>query len=115
MIDFKLSKYDLFELPGGPVGFLAGLELRDESFEDIRDPRLNGTNNFTDNSGNTYPFVSDIMNSSPTANSSGSRDVTSLFVELQVPIIESLDVSPVVLIPTSNRCWSMSGETTRRN
>ncbi len=92
MIDVKFSKYDLFELPGGPVGFLAGLELRQESFEDLRDPRLNGTINFVDNNGNTYPFVSDVMNSSPTADSRGDRDVTSLFVELQIPIIENLDV-----------------------
>ena len=66
--------------------------FREESFVDSRDPRLNGTINFVDNSGNTYPFVSDVVNSSPTADSSGSRDVTSLFTELQIPVFDSLDV-----------------------
>lgn len=92
MIDFKLSRYDIYELPAGPVGFLAGVEFRNESFIDDRDPRLDGTINFTDNNDNTYPFVSDVVNSSPTADSSGDRDVTSLFAELQIPVFESLDV-----------------------
>lgn len=92
MIDFKMSTPDLFELPAGPVGLLAGIELREESFVDDRDPRLDGTINFRDNSGNTYPFVSDVVNSSPTADSTGVRDVTSLFGELQVPVFDSLDV-----------------------
>ena len=62
MIDFKLSRNDLFEMPAGPVGILAGAELRTESFIDDRDPRLDGTIQFVDNSGNTFPFVSDVMN-----------------------------------------------------
>ena len=96
MIDFKLSRNDIFELPAGPVGLLAGIEFREESFVDDRDPRLDGTINFTDNSGNTYPFVSDVLNSSPTADSSGDRNVTSLFGELQLPLHETLDVQLAV-------------------
>jgi len=110
LIDFKLSRYDLFEMPAGPVGFLAGIEFREESFIDDRDPRLDGTicdvdpsacfdwdgdgtvDNFVDESGNTFPFISDVMNSSPSSDSRGERDVTSLFVEFQVPVFESLDV-----------------------
>ena len=92
MVDFKMSNGDLFNTWAGPVGFLAGVEWREESFVDDRDPRLNGTITFTDNAGNTFPTVSDVMNSSPTANSSGSRDVFSAFTELQVPLHETLDV-----------------------
>lgn len=92
MFDVKFSRNDLFELPAGPVGMLAGFEARSESFVDDRDPRLDGTINFVDNSGNSYPFVSDVMNSSPSSDSRGDRDVTSLFAELQVPVLESLDV-----------------------
>ncbi len=92
MFDFKISNQDIFELPGGPVGFLAGFEYRDESFSDDRDPRLDGTITFTDVGGDTYPFISDVMNSSPTADSSGDRQVTSLFGELQVPLLDNLDV-----------------------
>ena len=91
LIDFKLSRNDLFEMPAGPVAFLAGLEYREESFEDDRDPRLDGTITFTDFDGDTYPFVSDVVNSSPTPDSSGSRDVTSLFAELQIPLLSNLD------------------------
>jgi len=96
MIDFKLSRNDLFELPAGSVGFLAGVEYREESFIDDRDARLDGTINYTDISGNTYPFVSDVMNSSPTADSSGDRDVISVFGELQVPLLESVDLQAAI-------------------
>ncbi len=92
MVDFKLSKGDLFDLPAGPVGFLAGFEYREESFNDDRDPRLDGTIPFTTADGTTYPYVSDVMNSSPSSDSAGSRDVTSLFVEFAVPVFESLDL-----------------------
>jgi iron complex outermembrane receptor protein len=92
MIDFKMSKANIFELPAGAVGFVGGIEFRDESFEDLRDPRLNGTIQFTDNSGNTFPFISDVVNSSPTSDSSGDRQVTSLFGELAVPVLDNLDL-----------------------
>ncbi|MFN3237646.1 MAG: TonB-dependent receptor domain-containing protein [Pseudomonadales bacterium] len=92
MIDFKMSHANIWELPAGPVGFVAGFEYREESFDDDRDPRLDGQITFTDNSGNTFPFISDVVNSSPTSDSSGERDVTSLFGELQIPVLDNLDV-----------------------
>ncbi len=91
MIDFKISTPELFDLPAGPVGLLGGIEYREESFVDDRDPRLDGTITFTDPDGDTYPFVSDVVNSSPTPDSSGERDVLSLFGELQIPLLENLD------------------------
>jgi len=91
MLDFKISRNDLFEMPAGPVGILGGLEYREESFVDDRDPRLDGTIVFVDNSGATFPDVSDVMNSSPTLDSAGSREVFSAFTELQVPLLDSLD------------------------
>ncbi|XOV89877.1 MAG: TonB-dependent receptor domain-containing protein [Pseudomonadota bacterium] len=96
MFDFKISNPSIFELPAGPVGLLAGFEYRDESFSDDRDPRLDGTINYVDNSGNTYPFVSDVLNSSPTADSAGDRQVTSLFTEIAVPVLRNLDVQAAV-------------------
>ena len=96
LFDFKLSKIDLFKMPAGPVGFLAGVELREESFLDDRGPRLDGTIVFTDRTGLTYPFVSDVMGSSATADSSGDRDVFSIFGELQIPLFETLDVQLAV-------------------
>ena len=92
LYDFKLSRPDLFDAPGGPVGLLLGWEYREERFEDDRDRRLDGTIQFTDFEGDTYPFVSDVVNSSPTPDSQGSRDVFSLFSELQIPVFDTLDV-----------------------
>ncbi len=92
MFDFKISHPAIYDLPAGPVALLAGFEYRDESFEDDRDPRLDGQITFTDVRGNTFPFISDVMNSSPTSDSRGDRQVTSLFGELQIPLLENLDV-----------------------
>jgi len=92
LVDLKASSYDLFELSAGPVGFLAGVEFRRESFDDDRDPRLDGTVVFTDFDGDTYPFVSDVVNSSPTPDSNGDRNVFSAFSELVIPLHDSLDV-----------------------
>ncbi|XOV86785.1 MAG: TonB-dependent receptor domain-containing protein [Pseudomonadota bacterium] len=92
MVDFKLSNPAVFDLPAGPVGLLAGFEFRTESFVDDRDPRLDGTIIFTDNAGVTFPFMSDVVNSSPSSDSSGERDVTSLFAELAIPVLDNLDI-----------------------
>jgi outer membrane receptor protein involved in Fe transport len=46
MYDIKFSNPELFEMPAGPVGFLAGYEYRREDFVDDRDPRLDGTIRF---------------------------------------------------------------------
>jgi outer membrane receptor protein involved in Fe transport len=91
-IDFKISRNDLYQLPAGPVAVLGGVEFRTESFVDDRDPRLDGTINFVDSTGNTFPNISDVMNSSPSFDSAGDRDVTSLFGELQIPVLENLDL-----------------------
>ena len=90
--DVKFSNPGIFELPGGLVGFVSGVEYRHESFKDDRDPRLDGTIQFTDAQGDTYPFVSDVVNSSPTPDNSGSRSVTSLFAEFQIPLLDNLDI-----------------------
>ena len=105
MWDVKLSNPALFEMPAGPVGFLAGYEFRREDYIDDRDPRLDGTIRFErdtdgdgildfegDFEGDTYPFTSDVVNSSPTPDGAGKRVTNSLFFELQVPLLENLDV-----------------------
>lgn len=96
LVDFRLSRPDLFSLPGGDVGIGAGVEWRWEGFEDDRDPRLDGTITYTDMvTGIVSP--SDVMGTSPTNDSSGSRDVGSLFAELEVPVI-----SPEMGIPLAH-------------
>ncbi|MDX1515461.1 MAG: TonB-dependent receptor [Woeseiaceae bacterium] len=105
MWDLKFSTNELFDLPAGPVGFVAGYEYRRETYEDDRDPRLDGTIRFErdtdgdgtldfegDFEGDTYPFTSDVVNSSPTPDGAGSRKTNSLFAEFQVPLHATLDV-----------------------
>ena len=94
--DFKIYNADMFELPGGSAGILFGLDYRREAFKDDRDDRLDGTIVFTDWEGDTYPYVSDVVNSSPTPDNSGSRNVTALFTELQLPVLDNLDVQVAV-------------------
>ena len=96
MVDFQLNSDRLWDMPAGPVGFASGLELRRESFEDDRDPRLDGTLVFTDFEGDTFPFVSDVVNSSPTPDNSGSRNVASVFAEFHVPAFDSVDVQAAI-------------------
>ena len=71
----------------GQVSFAGGLEFRSDKFEDDRDPRLDGTIKYTDKDGDTFPFVSDVMNSSPTPDNSGKRDVFSVYTEFLVPLV----------------------------
>ena len=89
MVDFKITNPSIATLSGGDVALLIGTELRRESFADDRDSRLDGTIKFTDYDGDTYPYVSDVVNSSPTPDSSGDRTVFSLFSEAILPISDS--------------------------
>ena len=96
LADFKGSREDLFELPGGEAGLLAGVEWREERFADDRDPRLDGQIAFTDARGAAFPLVSDVANLSPTPDSGGRRRVASAFAELALPLAERLDVQAAV-------------------
>lgn len=85
LADFKVSKNDLFTLPGGRVGIAAGVEFRHETFADDRDDRLDGTIFFTALDGSSNG--SDTMGASPTPDSAGSRDVISGYLEFAVPLV----------------------------
>jgi outer membrane receptor protein involved in Fe transport len=92
LADLKLSRSDVFELPGGSVGLAGGVEFRRETFFDDRDPRLDGTITYT----NAYTgdlFGSDVMGSSPSPDTSGNREVYSAYAEAFVPLIsEDMDI-----------------------
>lgn len=93
MADFKVSKVDLFSVPAGDIGFAAGIEYRRETQKDDRDARLDGTIKFT-NSATGVTYENDLIGSSASPDTKGSRNVTSMYAELAIPI-----VSPDMEIP----------------
>jgi len=96
MIDFKVSRPDIFVFPAGKAGLAAGIEYREENFSDDRDPRLDGTIAFVALDGSSNG--SDVMGVSPTPDTAGSRSVFSGYAELAVPL-----VSPSMGIPLVHR------------
>src|SRR5690606_6428143 len=93
MIDFRMSRPDLFQLPGGPAGVAFGAEFRRETQLDDRDENVDGTFTFVDMvTGETN--LSNVSAVSPNPDTRGSRTVSGAFVEFAVPI-----VSPEMNIP----------------
>ena len=86
LADFKVSRDDLFTLPGGDLGVAAGIEFRRETFYDDRDPRLDGTITFTDSVTGDFNG-SDVAGTSPSPDTDGTRDVYSAFAEVFVPLV----------------------------
>lgn len=86
LADFKVSRDDLFELPGGNLGIAAGVEWRRETFYDDRDPRLDGTITYTDSVTGEFNG-SDVVGTSPSPDTNGSRNVYSAHAELFVPLV----------------------------
>ncbi len=95
LADFKVSNGDVFELPAGPIGVALGVEVRYESYDEDRDDRLDGTITFT-NPVNGAFSLSDAMGSSATLDSSGSREVYSVFGEVLVPLLSEDQNIPLV-------------------
>ncbi|MFN7178401.1 TonB-dependent receptor domain-containing protein [Hyphomonas sp.] len=91
--DFKLTKTDLFTLPGGDIGMATGVEVRRDTQRDDRDPHVDGTYTFTDTvTGIVSP--SDLVGTSDTPDTRGERTVGAAYIELAVPL-----VSPEMNIP----------------
>ncbi|MDZ4055107.1 MAG: TonB-dependent receptor, partial [Phenylobacterium sp.] len=84
-----------FTLPGGDVGMAVGLEYRRETQKDDRDGRVDGTINFTDAVTGTA-YTGDLIGTSPSPDTSGSRTVASGFIEFAVPVISSEMNIPLV-------------------
>lgn len=85
--DFRASRPDLFSTWAGEIGFAFGIDYRNESYDEDRDPRIDGTVQF-DGVGSG---VSDIIGISPTADSSASRNVYAGFVETLIPLTAPRD------------------------
>ncbi len=97
LADLKGSKADLLSLPGGDVGMAIGVEVRRETQFDDRDPRVDGTIQFTD-AVNGAINPSDLIGTSPSPDTKGSRTVAAGYLELAVPL-----VSPEMNIPLIDR------------
>lgn len=94
--DFKVSTGDAWTLPGGGLGLAFGSEVRQETFFEDRDDRLDGTVTFTD-AVSGLVSDSDVVNTSATADSEGSRVVFAGFAEASIPV-----VSPDMGVPLVN-------------
>ena len=93
LADFKMSRPDLFTLPGGPVGVAFGAEYRRETQFDDRDENVDGTFTFVDMvTGATN--LSNVSAVSPNPDTRGHRTVAGAFLEFAVPL-----VSPEMNIP----------------
>lgn len=73
-VDLRASR-DLMRLRGGPVALAAGIEIRREEMDIVSDPRTVA--------GEFLGVASSTVN--------GSRNVTSLFAELSVPVFRNLE------------------------
>jgi iron complex outermembrane receptor protein len=80
--DLRANNPSLFELFQNPVGLAVGFEAREETYEDDRDPRIDGTIRFDD----TFQGASDIIGVSPTNDSESDRTVAGVYAEMLVPI-----------------------------
>jgi iron complex outermembrane receptor protein len=74
--DAQLSG-DLFDIAAGTVRVAAGLEYREESVEDIPDDQ----------------FQRGLIFGTEAIAASGSRDITSAYVEFAVPVLQNLELS----------------------
>lgn len=91
--DARLTRGDLFSLPGGDVGAAFGIEFRQEEVTEDSDPRLDGTLTFTNGA---VPDESDLVGVSATRDFSGDRDVWSAYGELTIPIVGEANSFPLV-------------------
>ncbi|MGB5630668.1 MAG: TonB-dependent receptor, partial [Woeseiaceae bacterium] len=82
--DFRLNRGDLFSVFGNDAGIAFGVEWREESYVDDRDPRLDGSMPFED--GIIFD-ESDVIGVSATFDSAGDRDTYSAYAELYLPLI----------------------------
>jgi outer membrane receptor protein involved in Fe transport len=84
LADFRLNRGDLFQTFGNDTGIALGVEWREETYKDDRDPRLDGTITYT-----TGPVFdeSDVIGMSATPDSGASRDTYSAYGELYMPLI----------------------------
>ncbi len=93
-LDTRFVREDLFKLPAGQVGVAFGGEWRRESLLDDRDPNMDGTINYI-NPLTGVP-TSNVAGASRAGDTSGSREVASLYAEFAVPLVSRDMAIPLV-------------------
>ena len=86
--DIRASRPDLIRGWAGDIGASVGFDYRRESYDEDRDPRLDGTIIYDPND---VSGVSDVVGVSPTRDSSAARDVYALSGEVLVPLLAAGD------------------------
>ena len=86
--DFRISNAAFMQNWAGDIGVAFSTDYRRESYEEDRDPRLDGT--ITYNPDNVSG-VSDVVGVSPTNDSSASRDVYAVSAEALIPLVRGND------------------------
>lgn len=90
--DFKLSNPALANWYAGDIGIAAGVEYRYEAYADDRHYLLDGSTPFYDQITGELMTNSDVLGSSFTPDSEGSRNVFSAYTELLVPLHQTIDM-----------------------
>ncbi len=86
--DFRASRPDLLKGWAGDIGASFGVDYRRESYDEDRDPRLDGTIVFDPSN---VSGVSDVVGVSPTRDSSAARDVFAASAEVLIPLVAAGD------------------------
>jgi iron complex outermembrane receptor protein len=88
-IDFKASNSEFFSVPAGDAGIAVGVEYRRETYDSDRSKYVDGSLPFTDYKG--ILNESSLYGSSATTDSRASRNVSSAYAEVIMPLIDSDD------------------------
>jgi outer membrane receptor protein involved in Fe transport len=92
--DLRINNPDIISLFGNPVGIAFGVEAREETYLDDRDPRLDGTIIYKDD-GNEQN-ISDVIGVSPTQDTDSSRNVFGAYAETLIPIVGAANRAPLM-------------------
>ena len=93
--DFRLSRPDLLSLPGGEVGIALGAEFRHEALDEDNSAIFDGSQPYVDPLDRNLPpgrvtNRSSLQGSSVRPDVAADRDVTSVYAEFLVPIVEDV-------------------------
>ena len=109
---------EFLELPGGPIGWAAGIEYREEDSTSIFDPLVRGVVPVTTAFANQGQLVGDatggvqnslVFDPASTINNSGGKfDVYDIFAEVRLPILAGIEGAELLELSAAGRFASYS-------